>query len=240
MKKFIKFGLAGIAALALSSTLSNSVAQGRLVFDGTYGVTGKNPDGTPYNGTMTIVPYGDGYRLTQNFDNDTYKGIGNDVADYLAGSYIISSQPVVTIYRVTAANVMTGFWQNFENTAEGSEEATLTGSRTFASVSTTRTPAAWNYAGTYGIRGTNPDNSTYTGTMVLSNHGDGYHASLSSGGSVWRGVANYIGNYLAISWQAGSKPQVSIFSGNPRSGDLKGFWQDYDSLKEGSEIATLR
>ena len=239
MKNVLKFGLAGIAALALSSSLTNSSAQGRLVFDGTYAVSGKNPDGSAYTGTMTVVPYGDGYRLTQVYGSTVYRGIGNDIGDYLAGAYLSEGEPTVTLYRVSAANTLSGYWQDYSNTKEGTEEATLA-SRSFSFVPSAPVANTWDYSGTYGIKGTNPDGSAYSGTMILSSYGDGYRAAFASGGTTWRGIANYIGSNLAIAWLASDIPSVTIFTGNPRTGDLTGYWQDYNSTKEGTETATYR
>jgi hypothetical protein len=240
MKNTLKFGLAGIAALALSSAFTASSAQQRLVFDGTYALSGTTPDGGKYTGTFTVTPYGDGYRLRQVIGSDTFNGIGTDIGDYLAGAYVYTDgTPSVTLYRVSAANTLTGYWQDYNNQKEGTEEAVLA-SRSFAFVPSAPVANTWDYSGTYGIRGTNPDGSTYTGAMVLSSYGDGYRASFASGSNTFRGIANYIGNNLAIAWNSNGVASVSIFTGNPRTGDLTGFWQDYNSLKEGSETATLR
>ena len=239
MKNMLKFGLVGIAALALSSSLTNSTAQGRLVFDGTYAVSGKNPDGSAYAGTMTVVPYGDGYRMTQVYGSTTYRGIGNDVGDYLAGAYLSEGQPSVSLYRVSAANTLSGYWQDYNSTKEGTEEATRA-SRSFSFVPSAPVANTWDYSGSYAIKGTNPDGSAYTGSMILTTYGDGYRASFASGGVALRGIANYIGNNLAIAWLNGNIPSVTIFTGNPRTGDLSGYWQDYNSLKEGTETATWR
>ena len=240
MKSVLKFGLAGIAAVLLSSALTNSSAQERQMFAGTYTIAGKSPDGTAYTGTMTIASYGDGYRLTQKIGDETYRGIGTDVGDNLAGAYISGGKPSVTIYRVTSGNTMTGFWQDYDNQKEGTEAATVSGATALSGISKVLAATTWNYSGTYGINGKNPDGSAYTGTMVVSDYGAGYRVRFTSGGTTWRGIATYIGSYLAIAWQAGGIPQVSIFSGNPSTGDLKGYYQDYDSLKEGAEVATLK
>ncbi len=239
MKNILKFGLVGIAAFAFSSSLTTSTAQSRLMFDGEYRVTGLNPDGSDYGGAMTIARYGDGYRITQAFGSDTYLGIGNDMGDYLAGAFIYNGKPVVSLYRVIDANTLSGFWQEFDSTKEGQEKAVLNNA-TFSLIPAAPVATTWNYSGTYGIKGTAPSGAAYTGTMALTNYGDGYRASYVSGTTTWRGIASYIGKYLAISWQAGNNVQVSIFEGNPRTGDLKGYWQDYNSLKEGAETATLK
>jgi hypothetical protein len=240
MKKTLQFAFAGFAALALSSTLTNSSAQQRLIFDGTYALSGTNPDGSKYTGTLSVVPHGDGYQLTQTIGSDTFRGAGNDIGDYFAGAYVYGNGvPSVTLYRVSAANTLSGYWQDYDNTKEGTEEAVLA-SRSFAFVPSAPVANTWDYSGTYGIRGTNPDGTTYSGAMVLSSYGDGYRASFASGGSTWRGIANYIGNNLAIAWATGNDPMVSIFTGNPRTGDMAGYWKSYSALKEGQETATLR
>ena len=153
---------------------------------------------------------------------------------------MVSGIPSVSIYRVTGANTMSGYWQNFDNSEEGSEEVTLSGSRTFSSVSSAPSTQGWNYKGNYGIRGTNPDGTTYDGTMQLENFGNGYKAQFTSRGQVWRGVGTFLDSFVAIAWQAGNTPMVSIFSGNPSSGSLQGFWLDFKSNKEGREVATLK
>lgn len=240
MKNIFKFGLAGIAAVVLSSTLTNSAAQERLQFAGTYNIKGKGTDGTAYTGTMTIAPYGDGYRLAQRFGDETYRGIATDIGDNLGVALLSGGKPQVTIYRVTSGNTMTGFWQDYDNQKEGTEEATVSGATAFSGASKVLAAATWNYSGTYGINGKNPDGSAYTGTMVVSDYGAGYRVRFTSGGTTWRGIATYIGSYLSIAWQAGGIPQVSVFAGNPTTGELKGYYQDYDSLKEGTETATLK
>ncbi len=240
MKNVLKFGLAGIAAFALSSTLTNSAAQQRLEFAGTYNVKGNDTAGTAYTGTMTIAPYGDGYRVAQKFGDEAYRGIATDIGDNLGVSLLSGGKPQVVIYRVTSGNTMTGFWQDYDNTKEGTEEATVSGATAFSGISKVLAAATWNYSGTYGINGKNPDGSAYTGTMVVSDYGAGYRVRFTSGGTTWRGIATYIGSNLSIAYQAGGIPQVSIFVGNPTTGDLKGYYQDYDNTKEGAETATLK
>ncbi len=239
MNKVVKFGLSALAALALSSTLSNSTAQGRLVFEGNYAVKGNNPDGSPYSGTMNIALFGDGYKITQNFSGSIYRAIASNVGDYLAAASVNSGVPQVTLYRVSAPNTLSGYWQDYDNNQEGAEDAIL-GGRFFSFVPSAPVANTWNYAGTYSVRGNAPDGTTYTGAMQLSVYGSGYRASFSSGGQVWRGIGSYIGNYFAIAWNAGGVASVTIYEGNPRNGEFNGVWQDYNNSKEGYEYATLR
>lgn len=238
--KLLKIGLVGLAALALSSSLTQSVAQGRFDFSGTYAVEGKNPDTSAYKGMMSIVPYGDGYRIKQTYGADSFEGIGNDFADYLAASFVVADQPQVLIYQITAANTLTGYWQDYKNKTEGSETAMHSNARAFGRIPVAAVDNTWDYKGNYRITGTNTDGSSYTGSMILSAYGDGYRASFSSGGTVWRGIGSYIGNYLALAWNFNGVASVTIYAGDPNTGTLSGYWQNYDEPKEGTETATRR
>jgi hypothetical protein len=104
MKSIVKFGFVGIAALALSSVLTNSTAQNVTKFLGTYNITdGTTPNGNKYTGTMTISEWGDGYRVRQVFGSDTYNGIASEIGDALGVAFIIDGTASVSIYQVTAA-----------------------------------------------------------------------------------------------------------------------------------------
>lgn len=235
-----KFAFGGLVALALSAGLTQSVAQSRFDFTGTYAIEGKNPDTSPYKGTMSITPFGDGYRVKQTYGTDSFNGIGSDVGDYFATAFVVADNPQVTIYQITAPNTLSGYWQDYTNKVEGAETAIHSNAKAFGRISAAPANNAWDYKGNYRINGTNPDGSTYTGSMILSTHGDGYRASFSSGGVLWRGVGSYISNYLALAWNFNGQPSVTIYEGNPSTGELRGFWQVYDSQKEGTESATRR
>jgi hypothetical protein len=240
MNTLFKFGTAALAALALSSALTNSTAQGVLTYAGSYTVRGTNPDGSAYTGSMTMTEFGNGYRVTQNLDGTIFRGIASPVGDYLAVSFLLDGgRPGVNIYAVTAANTLSGYWQDYDNPKEGTETAVL-GARGFAFVPSAPASNTWDYSGNYSIKGTDQNNVAYTANMRLSSYGDGYRAVYTSGASTYRGIATYIGQYLAIAWNFDGVSSVNIFEGNPRTGDMSGFWQDYNSPKEGLEIATWR
>jgi hypothetical protein len=242
MKNIVKFGLAGIAALALSSTLTNSTAQNVVKFLGTYNITeGTTPNGDSYTGTMTISEWGDGYKVKQVFAGGTYNGIGSEIGDALGVAYLIDGVPSVSIYQVTAANTLEGYWQDAGNTKEGYEKAILVG-KAFSFAPSTVPTVDYNYAGTYGIQGLYSDKTTsYTGSMILSKYGNGYRASFSGDGTVGTGIASIIGKNIAISWNfKDNLPNISIFEANAATGEMIGYWQRFDDKKEGSEVATRR
>ena len=227
---FLALGVVAPAALA---------QQTRTDYSGAYSIAGKNPDGSSYTGSMTVTPYGDGYRVTAVYGNETWRGIGNDIGDYLAVAFLDGTNPVISIFKVSGNNTLEGFWQGADNAKEGSETATLAARRFSLIPSTANTTTRYDYAGTYAVSGKNPDGSSYTGSLSLTPFGDGYRATFVSGNETWSGVATDFAGYLAIAYRAGSIPNVSIFE-LQRNGSLVGYWQDYDSQKEGQETATKR
>ncbi|MDX2007136.1 MAG: hypothetical protein SFU83_18000 [Meiothermus sp.] len=238
----MKTSLRLIAFILMVVTLLSGGAlaqQTRTDYSGAYTLAGKNPDGSNYTGSMTVTPFGDGYRVTAVFGNETWRGIANDIGDYLAVAFLDGTDPVISIYKVSGNNTLEGFWQSAANAKEGSEIATLA-ARRFSLVPSTPTSAArYDYSGVYNVAGKNPDGSSYTGSLSLTPFGDGYKATFVSGNETWNGVASDFAGYLAVSFNAGNVPSVNIYE-LQRNGSLVGYWQDFDSQKEGQETATKR
>jgi hypothetical protein len=42
----------------------------------------------------------------------------------LAAAFLYDTVPGITLYRVTAGNTLSGYWQDFDNDKEGTETAT--------------------------------------------------------------------------------------------------------------------
>jgi hypothetical protein len=225
-----------LAAMVLACA---ALAQNRNDYSGSYAVSGKNPDGSTYSGSMLVSSYGDGYRVTASLGGETWRGIASDIGDYLAVALLAGANPLITVYKVTAANTLEGFWQSYAEAKEGAEIATLR-ERNFSFVPTAPAPTTRvDFAGGYNISGKNPDGSAYTGNMVLTAFGDGYRVAFVSGNESWIGVATDIGNFLVVAYKAGDTPTVSIFE-RKADGSLSGYWQDYTDQKEGSETAVRR
>lgn len=235
----MKLLLAGLAALALSAVLSSGAAQSRFDFSGAYTVPGVSRDGSRYAGAMDITAFGDGYRVTQTYaDGTVYRGVGNDVGGpVLAVSFLSDGLPSVAIYQISSSTTLEGYWQNYGSIKEGQETAIL--GRGLLSTGRIINSARYDYSGSYNIEGTESDGSKYEGRMNVSPFGDGYRVEFVSGQNIWRGIANDIGRYLAISYQAGSIPSINIFERTDNGSSLRGYWQDYNNSKEGTENATL-
>jgi len=237
----IKFLFTIMLSLTLVAGLPQGRAQNRLDFSGTYNVRGTNPDGTTYAGTMIISAYGDGYRVTQTYSDGTvFRGIGNDMGIYLTVAYLSGNLPSISIYKVTQPNMLEGFWQDYDNQKEGSETAVVLAGGSFPVSPSVTGSARFDYSGTYSVQGTNPDGTSYTGTMLVATFGDGYRVTQTySDGTVWRGVGNDIANYFVVAYQTNDGPSVQIYQ-RDRSGTLAGYWQNYSNLREGTETAVRR
>lgn len=231
-----------LVSVAIAAGLTQGQAQTRVNFSGTYSIKGTNPDGTVYNGTMAIAEFGDGYRVTQTFSDGTvYRGIGNDMGNYLTVAYQWGNVPSISIYKITQSNALEGFWQDYDNDKEGSETAVVTVGPTFFGSTAGITGSRYDYTGVYTVNGTNPDNTTYTGSMAVSAFGDGYRVTQTfTDGSVWRGIASYIEDYLAVSYQTNNGPLVTIYQRDRNGSSLNGYWQLYTNPREGKETAVKR
>lgn len=241
-----KFALAGIAAIILSSSLTTSTAQGRLAFEGTYAVTGKTPDAAAYSGTMTIVPYGQGYRITQVFGIYTYYGIGtavgnNQVGDFFVAAFLHENQSSLSLYAVTAANTLSSVWQDYDSTRRGIEQSVLA-NRSFSVIPSLPAQNNLDYSGTYRVAGTDSGGVAYSNYVYVSRSGSGYIAQryyqryYANNDTALFGVGGKLDGFLVFAWNYNGVPRISVYEGNPDvNGKMVGFWQSYDALKRGSE-----
>lgn len=242
MENIFKFALAGIAAIILSSSLTTSTAQGRLAFEGTYAVTGKTPDAAAYSGTMTIVPYGQGYRITQVFGIYAYYGIGtavgnNQVGDFFVAAFLHENQPSLSLYAVTAANTLSSVWQDYNSTRRGIEESVLA-NRSFSVLPSLPAQNNLDYSGTYRVAGTDSNGLAYTNGVYVSRSGSGYIAQryTANNDAALFGIGGKLDGFLVFAWNYNGVPRISVYEGNPDvDGKMAGFWQAYDALKRGSE-----
>lgn len=106
-------------------------------------------------------------------------------------------------------------------------------------------PAAAQTAGTYDLRGTSPDGSTYRGTVQLQQT-----ANLRDGARAWRvtwridgevtvGTAISIGDAFVIGYVSERQPGVSMMGIN-RNGEIEGIWLTGRENRAGAERWTPR
>lgn len=106
-------------------------------------------------------------------------------------------------------------------------------------------PAAAQTAGTYDLRGTSPDGSTYRGTVQLQQT-----ANLRDGARAWRvtwridgevtiGTAISIDGAFVVGYVSERQPGVAMM-GIDRNGDIEGVWITGRENRAGTERWTLR
>lgn len=101
-------------------------------------------------------------------------------------------------------------------------------------------PAAAQRAGTYDLRGTAPDGSSYRGTVQLQQT-----ANLRDGARAWRvtwridgevtvGTAISIEDAFVVGYVSDRQPGVAMMAIN-RNGDIEGFWITGRETQGGTE-----
>ena len=94
--------------------------------------------------------------------------------------------------------------------------------------------------GSYACRGTNPDGSPYSGTVEITQHGEGYLVAWSIGGSGYSGTGIFSENQLSASWGVkGSEYGIVVYK-LENDGRLVGKWLNPSSVKYGTETLTPR
>jgi len=102
--------------------------------------------------------------------------------------------------------------------------------------------SAADIAGTYSCQGTNPNGSSYSGTVIILAQGDAYAMTWSIGSSGHRGVAILMGGYLSSSWgtAGNSGPGGVVVYRVEKDGRLVGKWANPGGGKLGTETLTRR
>ncbi|MGH6923987.1 MAG: caspase family protein [Propylenella sp.] len=180
-------------------------AAGFLPVAGVYRATGRNPDGSTYQGMTSIVITGGVYRLTWWIGSDVFQGVGR-----LGGRLLIvdwgSNAPV--IYSPRADGVLDGEW------ADGTATETL---EPFALAAF---GAARDVAGNYRVEGRNPDGSSYSGAVTIKRAQAGFHLFWNVGSQAYEGSGSLDGNLLTVEW-GDATPVVYAVTDDGR---LAGLW----------------
>jgi hypothetical protein len=183
---------------------------------GTYSVTGTNPDGSAYEGALTVTTRGSVYQFSWATGND-YEGVGvvdgNTVAVGWGGP-----ECGAVLYRMADDGSLQGQWALYENESAGTETAR-------------RVTDSGAPAGSYLVNGTNPDGSSYTGNLDVTAAGDSYRLAWEAGG-VGQGIV--LDDMFGSSY-GGEACGVAVYrvSGNT----LDGTWTTYGDGAIGTERA---
>lgn len=105
MKRLI---LAAGLTLGLAFGLAGPAAAQR---PGTYDVTGANPDGTQYTGTLLLEQIGLlSFRLTWTIGSESIEGVGMVSGLVFATAFSLGGQPSMGIYEIKPDGEMSGQW----------------------------------------------------------------------------------------------------------------------------------
>jgi hypothetical protein len=138
-----------------------------IVLDGNYAVAGTNPDGSEYEGDMTITTVGDVYEVVWQIAGNTDVGTGVGFGEYLAVGF--PNDLCSTAIYVAIEDTLIGLWAAPNSTTLNSESATWLN------------PDDESGVLSFTVEGTNPDGSTYTGGMALTRVGDLFTVAQSIG-----------------------------------------------------------
>ena len=116
------------AVLALLAMLSPmAAAQSRDPFEGTFRITGVNPDGQGrYEGTLTLRPQGQVYEAYWSVGPGEFEGVGVVVGGNLSVGYWADdkSWTGVVVYKVDGdGQTLSGVWAALGATRTGTEKA---------------------------------------------------------------------------------------------------------------------
>jgi hypothetical protein len=105
MKRLI---LAAILAFGLALGATGPAAAQRA---GNYDVTGANPDGTQYTGTLVLEQIGLlSFRLTWTIGSESIEGVGMVSGLVFATAFSLGGQPSMGVYEIKPDGEMVGQW----------------------------------------------------------------------------------------------------------------------------------
>lgn len=215
-----------VSARALAK---NPVTAGGDDLSGSYKITtGRNPDGSSYQGAVRISRTGEAYRVVWTMTAGSgYEGIGIQMGDVLAvGWGIGGGKNGVVAYRINGGTLAGRWTLSDMKGAIGTEE--LAGSP--------------ELRGNYKIvRSTTPGASKgYAGTVNITPHGDTYTVAwrLASGES-YNGVGVRHGELLVVGWGI-RQDSVGVVSYRVEGATLQGVWAIPGGDSLGAETLTRR
>jgi hypothetical protein len=187
---------------------------------GKYNITGTNPDGGSYKGTMEVITRGDVYQFRWDAGSQ-YDGVGVQNGNIVAVAYTTGSNGKgcgVVDYDIQGDGTLDGKWGYWGTNEMGTETAMRTGGSSLA--------------GEYDATGKNPDGKQYKAKLTVEPAGNLYHfvwSNNSEGVGIKRGsnVAVGIGGARCgfVTYQVQS------------NGSLDGIWGGGGSDKTGTENA---
>lgn len=185
-----------------------------------YDITGTNPDGGAYKGTLVVIARGDVYQFRWDAGSQ-YDGIGVQNGNIIAVSYTTGSNGKgcgVVDYDIQGDGTLDGKWGYWGTNEMGTETATRT--------------SGSSLVGEYDATGKNPEGKQYKTKLTVEPAGNLYHFVWSNNSD---GVGIKRGNNVAVGI-GGSRCGFVTYQVQS-DGSLDGIWGGGGSDKTGTEKA---
>ena len=188
---------------------------------GKYNVTGENPNGGNYRGTLEVIARGDVYQFRWNAGAQ-YDGVGVQNGNIVAVAYTTGSNGKgcgVVDYDIQSDGALNGKWGYWGTNEAGSENATRT--------------SGSDLVGEYDGTGKNPDGKEYKVKITVEPAGNLYRFVWSNNTD---GVGIKRANNVAVGI-GGARCGFVMYQVQD-DGNLDGVWGGGGSDKTGTEKAT--
>jgi len=206
-----------------SSTNSNSNKSNAPAPDvaGKYDITGSNPEGGNYKGTLEVIKRGDVYQFRWNAGTQ-YDGVGVQNGNIVAVAYANGTDGKgcgVIDYDIAGDGALSGKWGYWGINEAGTESATRTSGSALI--------------GEYDATGKNPDGKTYKARLTVEAAGNLYRFAWSND---TEGMGIKRGDNVAVG--IGGRRCGFVTYEVQSNGALDGIWGGGGSDKTGTEKAT--
>ncbi len=188
---------------------------------GKYNITGSNPNGGNYKGTLEVIAHGDVYQFRWNAGVQ-YDGVGIQNGDIVAVAYTTGSNGQgcgVVDYDIKEDGALDGKWGYWGTNEAGTESATRT--------------SGSSLEGEYDATGKNPNGKQYKAKLTVEPAGNLYRFVWSNNTD---GVGIKRGNNIAVG--IGGNRCGFVTYQVQSDGSLDGIWGGSGSDKTGTEKAT--
>ena len=188
---------------------------------GKYNITGSNPDGGNYKGTLEVIKRGDVYQFRWNAGTQ-YDGVGVQNGNIIAVAYTTGTDGKgcgVVDYDIAGDGNLSGKWGYWGTNEAGTETETRT--------------SGSSLVGEYDATGTNPDGKQYKAHLTVEPAGNLYRFAWSNNTD---GVGIKRGENVAVG--IGGRRCGFVMYQAQSDGMLDGIWGGGGSDKTGTEKAT--
>lgn len=216
-----KAGNSSSSSSSPSTTSSSNSAAPAPDIAGKYNITGTNPDGAAYKGTLEVISHGDVYQFRWNAGTQ-YDGVGVQNGNIVAVAYTTGTNGKgcgVVDYDIKGDGALDGKWGYWGTNEAGTESATRT--------------SGSDLVGEYDGTGKNPDGKQYKVKITVEPAGNLYRFVWSNGSD---GIGIKRGSNVAVG--IGGARCGFVTYQVQSDGTLDGIWGGGGSDKTGTEKAT--